>query len=138
MSSLLPDIWSKLDAAIYTSRWYLATALLGLTLIGGGVVLLTKKDILQQNSSFGVGQEQFDVPDTKEIAGQATPEGPININTASQSELESLPGIGAVMARRIIEYREKYGSLKRKEDLLNIKGIGPKTFAELKDKITIQ
>ena len=138
MSSSLPDIWSKLDAAIYTSRWYLAIALVGLTLIGGGVVLLTKKDVLQPTISSGVGEERSEIPDTTEIAGEATPDGPVNINTASQSGLESLTGIGPVIAQRIIDYREKNGLFKTKEDLKKVKGIGEKTFAGLADQITIE
>lgn len=61
----------------------------------------------------------------------------ININTATQSELESLPGIGPVLAQRIIEYRQAHGPFTRLEDLLNVPGIGPKTFERIKDLITL-
>jgi len=61
----------------------------------------------------------------------------ININTASSSELQELPRIGEQVARRILEYREKNGKFKRIEDLMKIKGIGEKTFLQLKDKVTV-
>ncbi len=60
----------------------------------------------------------------------------ININTASQKELESLSGIGPVYAGRIIEYRKKY-SFKKIEDIIKVKGIGRKTFENIKDKICV-
>jgi competence protein ComEA len=61
----------------------------------------------------------------------------ININTAAAGKLESLPGIGPVTAEKIIQYREKYGSFKRKEDLMNVSGIGPKKFEQVKDLIDV-
>jgi comEA protein len=62
----------------------------------------------------------------------------ININTASNKELEALPGIGPVLTQRIIEYRQKINGFKTKEELLKISGIGPKKFEAIKDKITIK
>lgn len=64
------------------------------------------------------------------------PVGKININTASLQELQKLPGIGVVKASRIIEYRETYGGFKNIDEILNVKGIGPKTFEDIKEKIT--
>ncbi|MFA6046900.1 MAG: ComEA family DNA-binding protein [Phycisphaerales bacterium] len=55
----------------------------------------------------------------------------ININTATQAELELLPGIGPAMAGRILEYRAQHGAFKSIADLDNVKGIGPKTLAKL-------
>lgn len=63
--------------------------------------------------------------------------GKININTASASELESLPSIGPKLAERIIEYRTANGSFKVIEEIINVKGIGDKTFEKFKDQITI-
>ncbi|MEW5898248.1 MAG: ComEA family DNA-binding protein [Bacillota bacterium] len=63
--------------------------------------------------------------------------GLININTAGQKELESLPGIGPALAERIIQYREKNGPFLSPEDIKNVSGIGEKRFEQLKDKITI-
>lgn len=61
----------------------------------------------------------------------------ININTASKQQLMRLPGIGSVLAQRIIEYREKNGPFKAIEELLNVKGIGPKIFEKIKDRIRV-
>jgi competence protein ComEA len=55
----------------------------------------------------------------------------INLNTASEADLDSLPGIGPVLAKRIVEYREQYGPFQTADDLLRVKGIG----ASLLDKI---
>ena len=63
--------------------------------------------------------------------------GKVNINTANQSELDRLPGIGPSLAERIIEYREENGNFKNIEDLQNVKGIGDAKFADIKDKVTV-
>ena len=62
---------------------------------------------------------------------------PININTASQTELEQLPGIGVAMSQRIIDYRNQYGNFDSIDELQNVKGIGPKAFAKIKDYVTV-
>lgn len=63
--------------------------------------------------------------------------GKININTATAGQFESLPKIGPSIAQRIVEYRDAHGPFSRIEDLQNVKGIGPSTFAALKDYVTI-
>lgn len=62
---------------------------------------------------------------------------PININTASYQILQELPGIGPVLAQRIIEYREARGGFSNLEEIIKIKGIGQKTYDSLKGKITL-
>lgn len=62
----------------------------------------------------------------------------INLNTATIDQLETLPGIGRKTAERIIEYRTKAGSFKRIEELMNVKGIGEKSFLKLKPLIVVQ
>ena len=63
---------------------------------------------------------------------------PININRATKEELVLLPGIGETYAERIIKFREENNGFKKKEDLIKVKGIGSKTFENIKDKITIE
>jgi competence protein ComEA len=65
------------------------------------------------------------------------PTTPININTATQSQLESLPGVGPKAAERILEYRKQNGHFKKVEDLMNVKGFGEKTFLKLKPMLTV-
>lgn len=61
----------------------------------------------------------------------------ININTAGVDEFVALPGIGHAYAERIVEYRQKNGPFKRLEDLLNVRGIGEKTYERIKDRVTL-
>ena len=61
----------------------------------------------------------------------------VNLNTASVSDLEGLPGIGAKTAARIVEYRQKNGPFKKVEELMNVRGVGEKNFLKLKPQLTI-
>ena len=61
----------------------------------------------------------------------------VNLNTATVSQIATLPGIGDKTAERIIEYREKNGGFKKVEELMNVKGIGEKSFLKLKALITV-
>jgi competence protein ComEA len=61
----------------------------------------------------------------------------INLNTATTAQLETLPGIGKSTAERILEYRQKNGGFKRVEDLMNVRGIGEKSFLKMKPLITV-
>ena len=84
---------------------------------------------------------------TEQTAPEATEEsvpaetGPtepqiININSATAAELETLPGIGPVLAQRIIDYRNTYGSFRTVGDLMNVSGIGEKRLEAILDLIT--
>jgi competence protein ComEA len=65
-------------------------------------------------------------------------EKPLNINSASQAELENLPGLGPTRASAIVAYRDAHGPFARIEDIQNVPGIGPTTFEHLKTLITAQ
>jgi len=62
---------------------------------------------------------------------------PVNINTASQTDLEALPNIGPVTAMNIITHREQNGAFKDIQEIQNVVGIGPVTYEKIKDLITI-
>lgn len=59
----------------------------------------------------------------------------ININEASAAELEKLPGIGAEIAKRVVEHRERFGKFRRAEYLILVKGMSDKKFRELRNLI---
>lgn len=64
--------------------------------------------------------------------------GKVNINTANQTELETLPGIGTATAERIIDYRNKNGKFNTIEDIQNVKGIGQAKYENIKENICIK
>ena len=78
-----------------------------------------------------------DKPAATRTAARPAPAAAVNINTASAAELEALPGIGAAMAARIVEYRQKNGPFKKIEDLMNVRGLGEKNFLKLKPQLTV-
>jgi len=70
-------------------------------------------------------------------AASASASAPVNLNTATAAQLETLPGIGKATAERILEYRQKNGSFKKVEDLMNVRGVGEKSFLKLKPLVTV-
>ena len=73
----------------------------------------------------------------QEPTHSAAPGSTLNLNSATLPQLEALPGIGRSTAERIIEYRQKNGGFKRIEDLMNVRGVGEKSFLKLKPLITV-
>jgi len=67
----------------------------------------------------------------------ATAAVPVNLNTATMDQLATIPGIGVKTAERIIAYREKNGGFKKIEDLMNVQGVGEKSFLKMKPLITV-
>ena len=87
---------------------------------------------------------QEEAPLELEEAEQQTPlsapteEAPLNLNTATQAELELLPGIGPVLAQAILDYRDSFGGFSAKEQLKEVSGIGEKRYAAVEALITVE
>jgi len=104
------------------------------------------EDGQQLNIPFKAGEEpstsnssddtSLVLPGATEASSSGSSQDLININTASVEELDSLPGIGPTIAQRIIDYRDENGPFQTIEDILNVSGVGPSTFDQIKDLIT--
>ncbi len=70
-------------------------------------------------------------------AKTSAPQHPINLNSATVTELMQLPKIGAKTAERVIKFRKEHGGFRRSEELMNVKGIGEKSFVKLKPYLSV-
>lgn len=70
-------------------------------------------------------------------AADRAPSHPINLNTASVTELMQLPHVGVKTADRIVTFRKQHGGFRRIEEVMNVKGIGEKSFAKLRPYLTL-
>ena len=70
-------------------------------------------------------------------AAKQAPAGKVNSNTATAQQLAELPGVGAKLAARIVEYRQKSGGFKAAQELMNVQGVGEKNFARLQPHLTV-
>lgn len=117
----------------------------------GGLLPAANPDSLNFAAALSDGQKIV-VPETAapvepgqrseslDLSSQSTPAPGelVNINTASQVQLETLPGIGPVLAADIIAYREANGPFQNPEDILKVPGIGPAKLEGIRDLITLQ
>jgi competence protein ComEA len=107
----------------------------------GGILPAADISRLNLAAVLGDGQE-IRVPTLGPTAVPGTPAAPdaggrINLNTATRAELESLPGIGPVLAQRIIDYREANGPFQTLEDLLKVEGVGPSLLNKIRDLVEV-
>jgi comEA protein len=116
--------------------------LLGLTFLAGAVIRSVRgKPDESAQPDYRVTDSLFsalsnaDRWDHDADAGGTT--APVNINSAGRAELMRLPGIGAAYAERIIDYRMRNGSFDSIEQLMRVRGIGPKTLARLRPHVCL-
>jgi competence protein ComEA len=76
-------------------------------------------------------------PGIAQAEGDARASGTVDLNAASASELDALPGIGPVLAARIIDHRQRHGPFHRREALLAVRGIGPRLLARLAPRVRV-
>ena len=113
---------------------------LAYTLSDGQKVYIPKvgEEISEQNEFLEYISSGFGNNDViEEKNGIAIGGEKVNINTAKQTELETLPGIGPSTAQKIIDYRTKNGLFETIEDIQNVKGIGDGKFEEIKDNMCV-
>ncbi|MFF4890333.1 helix-hairpin-helix domain-containing protein [Micromonospora chersina] len=70
-------------------------------------------------------------------AGAAPGSGPVNLNTATLAQLDALPGVGPVLAQRILDHRDQHGGFRSVSDLRQVDGIGDARYEQLKDLVTV-
>ena len=98
----------------------------------------SKAEIGEDGEKKEVGEKKEDgIEDSREEIQQNQKEKKININTATEQELESLKGIGPATAKNIIRYREEYGGFSSIEEIKNVKRIGDKIFEKIKADICV-
>ena len=69
-------------------------------------------------------------------AAKPAPAGKVNINTATAEQLTALPGVGAKLAARIVEYRQKSGAFKSVQELMNVRGVGEKNLKKIEQYLS--
>ncbi len=94
---------------------------------------VTENDIQQEYITSNFGDNSIIIEDKNK--GES---GKVNVNTANQTELETLPGIGTATAEKIIDYRNKNGKFNNIEDIRNVKGIGESKFENIKESICVK
>ena len=87
--------------------------------------------------SVGAANTPAPEPETAPIAVSPPTQHLVNLNSATQAELELLPGIGPAMAKRILEYRAAHGKFSSIDQLDGVKGIGAKTMAKLRPLVSV-
>jgi competence protein ComEA len=126
---------------VFWARWALQPPVQEVPAIEKQVVTSQTTELEERESrSAGSSSRNVQGPNMREIA-QTSPKTAIHsrldLNRASAGELESLPGIGTVLAQRVIAFRESVGRFQKIEDLRGVKGIGAKKFERLKSFVMV-
>jgi competence protein ComEA len=87
--------------------------------------------------TLSLGLPMAALADESQEKAASTSELRVDINTADVKELTKLPGLGEQMAKRIVAYREENGPFEKAEELMNVRGIGEKSFLKLQPHLTV-
>lgn len=110
--------------------------LLAALLVGSGITLY-KRSHPQFAQELVLNKQKMDAESQTPYSLNKEPSDQlIDVNEASTSELQLLPGVGPTLSQRIVEYRENHGPFEKIEDLMQVKGIGLKTFEKIQTYIT--
>ena len=125
-----------------TEALLLAMTLVFLLLTGAIFVLRSRSggaDYVVRNETMRAAAEETPPASVlEEEPPVPSAENPLNINMADAAALDTLPGIGPVLAGRIVEYRSTHGAFSKKEDLMLVEGIGEGIYGDLRDVITVE
>lgn len=110
----------------------------GRNTLPGGLYALTARTPTTQESTAQEESTQESAAQTPSSQGTADIQFPLDLNSATAEELTALPGIGEVLAGRIVAYREANGAFTSVEELLQVDGIGEKRFEAIRDYITLE
>ena len=125
-----------------TEALLLAMTLVFLLLTGAIFVLRSRSggaDYVVRNETMRAAEEETPPASVlEEEPPVPSAENPLNINMADAAALDTLPGIGPVLAGRIVEYRSTHGAFSKKEDLMLVEGIGEGIYGDLRDVITVE
>ena len=114
--------------------------LLGLTIafVGFIIGMLVGRSIHREPVTIQLATESTRTTVESESGESTIPDERINVNTASEKILDTLPGIGPVIAKRIVEYRQEHGPFQEPTDLSRVEGIGPEKLLAILDFITVE
>jgi competence protein ComEA len=104
---------------------------------GVGLGSLNLARVLADGEQILVGIEPVGAPEAAVGPSGSPAGGKVNLNTATAEQLDTLPGVGPVTAQAILDWRQKNGRFGAVEDLLDVKGIGDATLAELRDHVSV-
>ena len=93
--------------------------------------------VVSDGEQIAVGVPGVAPPPAAAGGGGGTPSGPLDLNSATAADLDALPGIGPVLAQRIVDHRDATGRFTSVEQLDDVPGIGPTTYAELTDLVRV-
>jgi comEA protein len=116
-------------------EWTVLLLLTAAFLVGAGITYLRREGLRQQAalSQIAVGQDTAAGP----LNDSAAPRSPVDLNRATPRELDGLPGIGPVLAARIVEYRQRQGRFHSVSELRAVAGIGERRYSALKDVVIV-